>query len=118
MPVAVNLAGGGGAPSGGARWNFANSTGTFPVDTVGYAAQRISDGVDFQYGWMQFRVNSNGTVTLIQGAYQSIPGGAIKAGDTGVSAVPEIDPASFGSALALVLGSLGMIQRRRQKAIA
>jgi hypothetical protein len=35
-----------------------------------------------------------------------------------VSAVPEIDPASFGSALALVLGSLGMIERRRQKAIA
>ena len=99
-------------------WNFANSTGTFPVDTVGYAAQRISDGGDFQYGWMQFRVNSNGTVTIIQGAYQSIPGVAIKAGDTGVSAVPEIDPAGFGSALALVLGSLGMIERRRQKAIA
>jgi len=31
-------------------------------------------------------------------------------------AVPEIDPAGFGSALALVLGGLGMIERRRQQA--
>jgi hypothetical protein len=33
-------------------------------------------------------------------------------------AVPEIDPAGIGSALALVLGALGMIERRRQKTIA
>ena len=32
------------------------------------------------------------------------------------SAVPEIDPAGFGSALALALGVLGMIERRRQQA--
>ncbi len=31
-------------------------------------------------------------------------------------AVPEIDPAGFGSALALALGVLGMIERRRQQA--
>ncbi len=29
-------------------------------------------------------------------------------------AVPEIDPASFGSALALLLGSLGLVERRRR----
>jgi hypothetical protein len=33
-----------------------------------------------------------------------------------VSAVPEIDPNSLGSVLALVLGSLGMLERRRLKA--
>jgi hypothetical protein len=33
------------------------------------------------------------------------------------SAVPEIDPASFGSALALVLGSLGMLERRRRRLV-
>ena len=33
-------------------------------------------------------------------------------------AVPEIDPAGIGSALALVLGALGMIERRRQQATA
>ena len=35
---------------------------------------------------------------------------------TGPSGVPEIDPNSFGSVLALVLGSLGMLERRRLKA--
>ncbi len=99
-------------------WDFANSTGSFPVGTVGYAASRISVGGNFQYGWTEFLVNIGGSVTFIQQAYQSTPGVGIAVGDTGVSAVPEIDPASFGSALALVLGSLGMIERRRQKAIA
>ena len=33
-----------------------------------------------------------------------------------VVVVPEIDPAGIGSALALVLGALGMIERRRQQA--
>lgn len=34
----------------------------------------------------------------------------------GASAVPEIDPNRFGSVLALVLGSLGLLERRRLKA--
>jgi hypothetical protein len=34
----------------------------------------------------------------------------------GPSAVPEIDPNSLGSVLALVLGSLGLLERRRLKA--
>ena len=33
----------------------------------------------------------------------------------GSSAVPEIDPNSLGSVLALVLGSLGLLERRRRK---
>jgi formylglycine-generating enzyme required for sulfatase activity len=35
---------------------------------------------------------------------------------SGPASVPEIDPNSFGSVLALVLGSLGLFERRRQKA--
>ena len=35
--------------------------------------------------------------------------------DTGATAVPEIDPNSLGSVLALVLGSLGLLERRRLK---
>jgi hypothetical protein len=34
---------------------------------------------------------------------------------TAASAVPEIDPASFGSALSLVLGSLSILERRRRR---
>jgi hypothetical protein len=33
-----------------------------------------------------------------------------------VAAVPEIDPNSFGSVLALVTGALGLLERRRLKA--
>jgi len=95
-------------------WDFANSTGSFPVGTVGYAASRISVGGNFQYGWTEFLVNSNGSLTYIQQAYQSTPGVGIAVGDVG--AVPEIDPAGIGSALALALGVLGMIERRRQQA--
>jgi len=111
-------------PTGGSAqdnlqlWDFANSTGSFPVGTDGYAATKISAGGSFQYGWTEFHVNIDGSLTYIQQAYQSTPGVGIAVGDTGVSAVPEIDPAGFGSALALALGSLGMIERRRQKAIA
>ena len=36
--------------------------------------------------------------------------------DTGATAVPEIDPNILGSVLALVLGSLGLLERRRLKA--
>ncbi len=103
-------------------WDFANSTGSFPLQTYGYAAMRAADGGgDFFYGWTEFYLQQQGpiaAVTFIQQAFQNTSGVGIAVGDTGVSAVPEIDPASFGSALALVLGSLGMIERRRQKAIA
>jgi len=44
-----------------------------------------------------------------QGATFTVSGGS-------PSAVPEIDPNSLGSVLALVLGSLGLLERRRLKA--
>ena len=103
-------------------WDFATSTGSFPLQTYGYAAMRMADGAGgFQYGWTEFYLQQAGpfaAITFIQQAFQNTSGVGIAVGDTGVSAVPEIDPASFGSALALVLGSLGMIERRRQQAIA
>jgi len=100
-------------------WDFANSTGSFPLQTYGYAATKISVGGNFQYGWTEFyvqQVDSYAVVTFIQQAFQDTPGVGIAVGDTGVSAVPEIDPAGFGSAFALALGALGMIERRRQQA--
>jgi hypothetical protein len=44
-----------------------------------------------------------------QGATFTVSGGS-------ASSVPEIDPNSVGSVLALVLGSLGLLERRRLKA--
>ena len=44
------------------------------------------------------------------------PGFRLASPVSGPSAVPEIDPNSLGSVLALVLGSLGLLERRRLKA--
>ena len=49
------------------------------------------------------------TDATTQGATFTVSGGS-------PSAVPEIDPNSIGSYLALVLGSLGLLERRRLKA--
>jgi hypothetical protein len=104
----------GGAQDNLELWDFANSTGAFPLDTDGYAAMRLSDGAGgFTYGWTEFRVNTGGTLTFIQQAFQDTAGVGIAVG-----AVPEIEPAGIGSALALALGVLGMIERRRQQATA
>jgi len=50
-----------------------------------------------------------------QAYYNSTVGGSIQVGDIGgsPSSVPEIDPASAGSVLSLVMGSLAMLERRR-----
>jgi hypothetical protein len=40
---------------------------------------------------------------------------AVYGSPTGPAPVPEIDPASFGSVLALVTGTLGLLERRRLK---
>ena len=96
-------------------WDFANSTGSFPLQTYGYAAMRMADGAGgFTYGWTEFYLQQQGpiaAITFIQQAFQNTSGVGIAVG-----AVPEIDPAGFGSALALALGVLGMIERRRQQA--
>jgi len=39
-------------------------------------------------------------------------------GRTVTTAVPEIDPASFGCAIAMIVGSLALVERRRQKGFA
>jgi hypothetical protein len=36
---------------------------------------------------------------------------------TGTAAVPEIDPASLSSALALVLGALGVLERKARRLV-
>jgi len=52
-----------------------------------------------------------------EGWYNTLPSLsiAVHASSTGPAAVPEIDPASFGSVLALVTGTLGLLERRRLK---
>ena len=44
------------------------------------------------------------------------PNGSFVIASASPSSVPEIDPAGFGSVLALVTGALGLVERRRPKA--
>ena len=48
--------------------------------------------------------------TLVQWAIESSPNTAIQIGAT--SSVPEIDPASGGSALALLVGGLALVEQQ------
>jgi hypothetical protein len=53
--------------------------------------------------------------TFTEASSITTPAASIQVGDTGGSplSVPEIDPASAGSVLSLVMGSLAMLERRR-----
>ena len=66
--------------------NFINENGEFS-NTTGYAGLKFTDGTNIYYGWIQVSVtnynNSNMTGTLIDWAYNSIPGEPIPAGYTG-----------------------------------
>jgi len=78
-----------------------------------YVGFRTSQG---NYGWLEVTWSSSSEqFQIYSGAYESVAGVGIKAGDTGAAAVPEIDPNSFGSALSLVMGSLAVLEHRRRK---
>jgi len=67
------------------------------------------------YGYVTIQVPASseaGQVAKLLGvAYESTPNTAIT-----VTSVPEIDPATGGSALSLVAGVLAMIEQRRRRA--
>ena len=84
---------------------------------IGYFGFKFSNTSGVHYGWGQANVHgaTGGFVagqgfTFTQAYYNDTVGASIQVGDTGV---PEIDPASAGSVLSLVMGSLAMLERRR-----
>ena len=88
---------------------------------TGYFGFKFSNTSGVHYGWGQMNLHgaTGGFVvgqgfTFTQAYYNDTPGASIQVGDTGGSSpVPEIDPASAGSVLSLVMGSLAMLERRR-----
>ena len=62
--------------------------------------------------WVLDVYAAGGTIYAATGDWPGSVGGL----SIGASAVPEIDPAGFGSVAALVTGALGLIERRRLKA--
>ena len=88
------------------------------IGDTGYFGFKFSNTSGVQYGWGQISITGTPTgqgYTLTQAYYNDTVGGSIQVGDTGgsPSSVPEIDPASAGSVLSLVMGSLAMLERRR-----
>lgn len=57
---------------------------------TGYAGFNFTTGGETFYGWFRFKVNANGTsYTLMDYAYNTLPGGSIKAGQ--MSSAPSTD---------------------------
>ena len=69
-----------------------------------------------RYGYIETTWNSTSDqFQIFSAAYESTPGVAIRAGDTGSVAVPEIDPSGLASTMSLVMGSVAMLEQRRRK---
>jgi len=85
-------------------------------DQNGYFGVRFSNGSGgWNYGWVDVQFLGNAT-RFGMAAVETTLNTPILAGQT--SAVPEIDPASAGSAMSLVAGVLAMVeQRRRRRAV-
>jgi hypothetical protein len=72
----------------------------------------VSNG--FVLGTSSLDESGSGTVVAFPTIDEGVPYGFF--GPNMAGSVPEIDPNSIGSVLALVLGSLGLLERRRLKA--
>lgn len=86
------------------------------IGDIGYFGFKFSNGSDVHYGWGQISITGTPKgqgFTFTEAYYNSDPNAPIAVGDRG-TAVPEIDPASAGSVMSLVIGSLAMLERRRK----
>jgi len=84
----------------GAQWS--------PGDT-GYFGLSFNGGSGTVYGWVRLSYNANGTVTIMDFAYET-SGAAILTGAG--SAIPE--PATTAALAALLTGSAALYRRRQQ----
>jgi hypothetical protein len=87
---------------------------------IGYFGFKFWTTSGVHYGWGQIDIKSTGSFsyvgqgyTFTEAYYNDTPDASITVGDTGAASVPEIDPASAGTVLSLVMGSLAMLERRR-----
>jgi hypothetical protein len=93
--------------AGGSNWSAGGS---------GYAGFRVLDGSSQpHYGWMELTVPTTSVAgqkaTLVQWAWESDANTPITI-SPGSASVPEIDPASAGSALALLVGGLALVEQQ------
>jgi len=94
------------------------SAAGWAIGDIGYFGFKFSNTSGVHYGWGQISITGTPTgqgYTFTEAYYNTTPNASIQVGDTGgsPSSVPEIDPASAGSVLSLVMGSFAMLERRR-----
>ena len=97
--------------SGGA-W----SGGNWSAGASGYAGFSFNDANSQpHYGWMELTVPTTSVAsqkaTLVQWAWESTANTSITI-SPGAASVPEIDPASAGSAVALLVGGLALVEQQ------
>lgn len=116
---------------------LANNQGFLTVTAAGFLQGNPTGSADFYLadfttvssagilaGWAWFDLTGLGTVDMVSftftgsdtGLYGLNTPAYFAIDDLIYSSVPEIDPNCFGSVLAVVLGSLGLLERRRLKA--
>jgi len=95
--------------------------GGWAMGDIGFFGFKFSNTSGVHYGWGQINIHgaTGGFVvgqgfTFTEAYYNTTPDASITVDDRG-TAVPEIDPASAGSVLSLVMGSLAMLERRRMR---
>jgi hypothetical protein len=83
-----------------------------------YFGVRFGGPSSWNYGWLKLTRNQSAVpVVFHSAAMQTVAGVSIQAGELPPSAVPEIDPASAGSAVSLVAGVLAMVEQRRRRRV-
>ena len=78
---------------------------------IGYFGFQFTARDGHHFGWGQIEITGSPKgqgFTITRAYYDNVPGASIAVG-----VVPEIDPASAGSVMSLVIGSLAMLERRR-----
>ncbi|MEI8320004.1 MAG: hypothetical protein WCH79_18870 [Planctomycetia bacterium] len=86
-----------------------------PANSGYFGARFLGGGSDWNYGWVQVTTTSN-TITFGLASVETTLNTPILAGAV-ASGVPEIDPASAGSAASLVAGVLAIVEQRRRRRV-
>ena len=90
--------------------------GGWAMGDTGYFGFKFTNAGGVHYGWGTMHIigSPRGSgFAFTEAYYNSDPNAPIAVGDRG-TAVPEIDPASAGSVMSLVIGSLAILERRRK----
>jgi len=89
----------------------------YNADSGYFGARFLAGGSDYNYGWVQVtKSTTSNTITFGLASVETTLNTPILAGAV-ASGVPEIDPASAGSAASLVAGVLAIVEQRRRRRV-